>query len=216
VPANASAVFWFGTNGQLSAYSNGQLLVVDCSVVTDAWNQFDIVCDYTSHVWSLSVNGTNAIQNFGFYSNRSSFSSIIIQQSSTINAYLDDVSVSVPSVPSSPFDNWLVLHYGSTNVDVNGSASNGVNTILGAYIAGLDPTNPASIFKLSDLPPQASNSILFWSPAATGRLYSVYWSSNLLSGFGILTSNLTSGTFTDTWHGTEASGFYQIKVQVAP
>jgi hypothetical protein len=224
VPANASAVFWFGTNGQLSAYSNSQLLVVGCSVVTDAWNQFDIVCDYTSHVWSLSVNGTNAIQNFGFYSNRSSFSSIIIQQSALINAYLDDVNVS--NAVAGAFgdsdgdglpDDWETQHYGNTTA-VNGGtmASNGINTVLEAYIAGLQPADSASVFKVLDQKLQPAGRVVTWT-ATNGRLYSVYFTTNLLTpDLWPLIYETTSGAFTDTTYGAADKGFYRVKVRLAP
>jgi hypothetical protein len=198
------------------ACSNSTLVEVPFNLQTSVWTRFDVSCDYTAKVWSLSLNTTNVIQNFGFYSNRATFSEFRLANESA-SAFLDDVSISVPVAQNSPFDAWLIQYYGTTNVNPDTTlASNGVNTIRGAYIAGLDPMNPTNVFELSGLRAQASNSILSWSPAVTGRLYSVYWSSNLLSGFGILTSNLTSGAFTDTVHGADASGFYQIKVQVAP
>ena len=76
------------------------------------------------------------------------------------------------------------------------------------YIAGLDPTNAASRFELSGL-----ENILEWN-ATAGRIYTVYWSSNLLSGFQALESNIayTAVPFTDTNHPGDESGFYKIEV----
>jgi hypothetical protein len=116
---------------------------------------------------------------------------------------------------SSPLDDWLVLHYGSTNVNVSATASNGVNTIKECYIAGLNPTNPASVLLISDLRFPTSANVFRWN-AASGRVYTVYWTSNLLNGFGsVLQSNYTGGVFTDTLHGADNQGFYQIKVRLA-
>jgi len=54
-------------------------------------------------------------------------------------------------------------------------------------------------------------------PAVSGRVYSVYWSSNLISGvWSQLVDNIGNGIYTDTVHQAEKEGFYRIKVQVAP
>jgi hypothetical protein len=59
--------------------------------------------------------------------------------------------------------------------------------------------------------------VLQWL-GATGRLYSVYWSSNLLegaSGFRLLQADIPwdSAVYTDTVHRAEQKGFYRIDVQ---
>ena len=52
----------------------------------------------------------------------------------------------------------------------------------------------------------------------SGRVYSIYWTSNLLSGFGAtpLTNNLpwTPAIYTDTTHTAEEKGFYKIEVEL--
>ncbi len=107
-------------------------------------------------------------------------------------------------------DWWEQLYFGgATNASPMTTVSNGVNTVLDAYIAGLNPTNPASYFELSDL----RGNILEWT-TATGRVYTVYWSSNLIHGFQPLETNLTGGSYTDTHHSTDAQGFYKIEVQL--
>ena len=52
----------------------------------------------------------------------------------------------------------------------------------------------------------------------SGRVYSIYWSTNLLDGFETLpfVSNITSGVFTDTVHGAVDAGFYRLEVELAP
>lgn len=81
------------------------------------------------------------------------------------------------------------------------------------YIAGLNPTNTDS-FVISSLD-AAPDSVIRWD-SVSGRVYSVYWTSNLVSGFPVLpfASNLTSGVYTDLLHTAE-EGFYRIQVQVA-
>ncbi len=109
-------------------------------------------------------------------------------------------------------DTWEEKHYGgATNANPDATASNGVNTVFETYIAGLDPTNAASRFELSGL-----ENILEWN-ATAGRIYTVYWASNLLSGFQPLESNIayTAVPFTDTNHSADKQGFYKIEVELS-
>ncbi len=111
-------------------------------------------------------------------------------------------------------DWWEELYFnGATNANPNTLCSNGVNTVWQAYIAGLNPTNPASLFLTSVL--SSPPSVLSWN-AVSGRVYSVWWTSNLLSGFQSLESNIpwTGNTFTDTTYNAEDKGFYKIDVEL--
>jgi len=43
----------------------------------------------------------------------------------------------------------------------------------------------------------------------------VYWTSNLLNGFGApWQTNLVNGVYTDTTHTAEEKGFYKIEVEL--
>ncbi len=111
-------------------------------------------------------------------------------------------------------DWWEAQHYdGLTVADPADVASNGINTVGGCYIAGLNPTNVASLFWVSDFSPQPS--VLRWN-AVSGRVYSVYWTSNLLSGFQPLETNIawTAVPYTDTNHPGGEKGFYKIEVEI--
>jgi hypothetical protein len=90
-----------------------------------------------------------------------------------------------------------------------------VNSILEAYIAGLDPKNPQSRFQMSADKFPASENVLRWN-AASGRVYSVYYSTNLLNGFQPLATNIpwTAGAFTDTVHNAQSQGYYKIDVEL--
>lgn len=84
------------------------------------------------------------------------------------------------------------------------------------YIAGTLPDVGSSVFALNSLTQSVANqSVIRWS-GVTGRVYDVYWSSNLLNGFSAMQSNVpsTQCTFTDSVHGTEIQGFYKIKVRL--
>jgi len=111
---------------------------------------------------------------------------------------------------------WEQYHFGGpTNANPNATASNGVHTVKDCYIAGLDPGDAETIFQIDSLTfdPQ---SIIQWE-GVPGRIYSVYWTSNLLSGFQPLETNVpwTSGAFTDTTRTTESKGFYKLEVELS-
>lgn len=221
VPADAAAAFWFGTNGAVSAYSNSSLVQVLSSGIQPAgWNRFDIVCDYTSQVWSLDINGTNVIRNFGFYSSQSTFSEIRLI-SPDAPMYFDDLNISNQTVSAQLLTNgvpawWLAQHGLATNDAGALSDTDGDGfPAWKEWIAGTVPTNGMSQFAAAAQYGQSVGNAISWY-STTGRLYSVYWSSNLLSGFEVLASNLTSGVFTDLTHGAESQGFYQIKVRLEP
>ncbi len=107
-------------------------------------------------------------------------------------------------------DWWETQYFGgATNANPTATASNGVNTVEQTYIAGLDPTDPESRFIISTIDP------LQWN-TASGRVYNIYWTSNLLSSFQTLESNVpwTGNVFTDSTHSAEKQGFYKIDVRL--
>jgi predicted outer membrane repeat protein len=111
-------------------------------------------------------------------------------------------------------DWWEKLYYGGpTNANPAAIASNGINTTVECYIAGLNPANPAAFFSLSSLSPLPSGNVLRWN-ATPGLVYSIYWTSNLLNGFSeVLQSNYTGEAFTDLVHGAASESFYRLEVQ---
>jgi hypothetical protein len=112
-------------------------------------------------------------------------------------------------------DSWETQHFGgATNANSSALAANGINTIYETYIAGLNPTNTQSVLALSGQQ-TATQSKLQWS-AVSGRVYSVYWTTNLLNGFQPLKTNLVwpQNSWTDAVHGARADGFYKIEVHL--
>ncbi|RKX44290.1 MAG: hypothetical protein DRP64_06795, partial [Verrucomicrobia bacterium] len=109
-------------------------------------------------------------------------------------------------------NSWELLHFGNiTNAVASAPAANGLNTLLETYVAGLDPNDPNSTFTASILP----TSILQWD-AVSGRVYSVYYSTNLLESFQPLETNIpwTAGGFTDSVHGAKGQMFYKTRVEL--
>jgi len=61
---------------------------------------------------------------------------------------------------------------------MNRPVPNGINTVREAYIAGLNPTNATSRLILNSVSGNAPH----WS-AISGRVYSIWWTTNLLENF---------------------------------
>lgn len=84
------------------------------------------------------------------------------------------------------------------------------------WIAGTLPTQSTSRLSITNAWASDNNHIMRWS-TATGRVYSVNWSSNLVTTpFSALITNNTSGIYTDSVHAVDLNSFYRISVQISP
>jgi hypothetical protein len=217
IDADSTAVLFVNTNGHLVAYSNTTPVELSASV-SNGWNKIEIAADYVSKVWNLSLNGIEAASGFGFYSDQSAFNALQFTEMSTNAAYVDDVHISDTADTSDTDsdtlpDAWEESYFGGLEVSPDDPASNSAYTVQQCYIAGLDPTDPQAEFRLSTIESSFSSSVLQWQNTS-GRVYSVWWTSNLFSGFQLLESNFTGGAFTDSVHDANDKGFYKIDVRV--
>lgn len=127
------------------------------------------------------------------------------------------------------YEQWANLYFfanpsqGATNVDADGTGQNN----LFKYVADLDPTNPASVFRLAiqPVPPSVSTvgltwmSLTFW-PIAEGRTYTIEVCTNLSSGaYTPLTNgsspqiNGNQATVIDL-DATQANKFYRVRISL--
>jgi PKD repeat protein len=123
-----------------------------------------------------------------------------------------------------PFQAWQIQYFGSTNspqaqpnIDADGTGQDN----LFKYVAGLNPTDPASVFVFSvaSVPNQPAFENLVFSPVVAGRIYTPIFSTNLLTGpWTPLTSAasppVTNGsqvTITDT-NATLSQAYYEIEI----
>ncbi len=215
---NAAAVFYVNTNGHIVAYDSTSATELTGTTVSNGWNQFEIECDYSSKVWNLSLNNVPVVGNFAFYGSPASFQALELTEASRDGtSFFDSITVSNTSDDSDGDglpDSWENQYWpGDLSHGAGDPAANPDYTIMECYIAGIDPTDENAVFLISDLQPLTSG--LSWN-AASGRVYSVYWSSNLLGGFQPLGSNLswTAIPYTDSTHGAENKGFYKIEVEI--
>lgn len=77
------------------------------------------------------------------------------------------------------------------------------------YVAGLNPAT-GDAFRIA-----GSVDGMTWN-AVSGRVYNVYWSSNLLDGFTLIQSNAPGGAFLDTSHADHPAGYYKLTVGLEP
>lgn len=111
-------------------------------------------------------------------------------------------------------DDWEAQYFGGpTNASASATASNGVNTVMECYIAGLDPTDPSAALRVSILC-LPEEKVIEWN-VVSGRVYSVYWTTNLLAPFLPLETNVVPprSSCTDAVHRT--GRFYKIGVRLA-
>ncbi len=107
-------------------------------------------------------------------------------------------------------DWWELQHFGGTGVNPNAVCSNRVNTVIQAYVAGLNPTNSSARFGITN----HSRNLIQWN-AVSGRVYNVYWSTNLMNGFQTLQTNYTGGAITDSVRSAASKCFYKIDVRMS-
>ncbi len=124
------------------------------------------------------------------------------------------------------FQAWQLQYFGCTtcpqaqpSADSDGTGQ----TNFFKYVAGLNPTNPASIFVLNiaSVPHQPARMNLIFSPVVAGRTYTPQFNTGLLNaGWASLTTAaappVTNGvqvTLTDT-NAIQAQKFYQIEISL--
>jgi hypothetical protein len=107
-------------------------------------------------------------------------------------------------------NDWELLYYGGeTNANPSAICANGINTILEAYIAGLDPTDPDALFEAA----LTDGSALRWT-ATSGRVYSVWSTTNLLESFQPLETNIFWPQSSWTDGADHAERFYRVDVKL--
>ncbi len=126
-------------------------------------------------------------------------------------------------------DGWMQQYFGSPTGMVSNLSmpwqdadGTGQNNFF-KYVAGLDPTNPASVFVLNTVSvfsqPQWQN--LFFSPVAGGRTYTPQFSTDLVNGvwmplttyMGPVTNNVNQVTITNT-NPIPPQEFYRLSISM--
>ena len=124
-----------------------------------------------------------------------------------------------------PFQAWQIQYFGSTTnqnaaagADADGTGQNN----LFKYVAGLDPTNPSSVFLLTIFTDtnQPADQDLQFLPVVGGRTYTPLFTTDLVDGvwsplttYTILTTNNNQTTISDT-NALPPQEFYRIQISL--
>ena len=192
-----------------SAGANGSVTPGTTNVVSGNNADFTVTADLYYRIASLTTNGTAVTgMTFDNSSTVTNFTWSNVQSTGTVAATFTAQLATDPA--GTPYA-WLA-GYGLTNYDADAVADqdgDGLKTWQ-EYIAGTDPTNAASCLKVA----QTNRNTVTWS-AVPDRVYSVYWSTNLVHGFTNLASGIQypQGSYTNTTPDAKVN-HYQVKVQL--
>jgi PKD repeat protein len=142
----------------------------------------------------------------------------------TVTGPLGGNSAAQTIVVLTPFQAWQLQYFGCTScpqaqptADADGTGQNN----LFKYIAGLNPTNPASVFvfNIATVPNKPAEKNLIFSPSVAGRTYTPLFSTSLLNGSWAplttaATPPVTNGsqvTITDT-NAILPHGYYEMEI----
>ena len=113
-------------------------------------------------------------------------------------------------------DEWEITYFGSTEAGqphLDGDGDGHGN--LDEFLAGTQPNEPNSLFQITEITQtEAGNGFTVSWVAAPGRSYTVHWTNDLRQAFVPIASGLTTGSYTDTSHHTDPSGFYMIQADL--
>ena len=214
--SDAAAVFWLATNGQVMVYNNESAVALPGVVAAGTWASFVVDLDYDAQTWALTLNGTNLASALAFHTARTAFQGLEIRQPSTNWAYLDEINIGQhPDMDGDGLpDTWEETYFAAREGQGAGQlAANGVDTLKHVYVAGLNPTDPAARFAVAGFVRTDTARVLNWQ-AVSGRLYSIYFTTNLCEPAWPLLSEIRGGSLTDTVHGAVENGRYRIGVRI--
>lgn len=193
---------------------------------------------WSSNLWTMSgqkqisseAAWSNGVVNLSTYGNQTNVT--IRFRGTTGNGPLSDMAIDDVKI----FNNAL-SSYGSGDIDQDGVLDSWEEEYLGAVlncdpnadvdgdgqnnqqesIAGMNPTNAASCFAITNTVKTGSGYIIRW-PSVSGRVYNVQWAAALTNEFQSLGSNLVypQGSYTDTVHSADGKGFYNVDVRLNP
>jgi hypothetical protein len=204
------------------------------SIGASAFNQCGMLTNViigagVTNIGNSAFQFCSGLSGIYFYGNAPSFGSDVFLNDNTATVYHLAGATDWPTVPDAwagrptalwepdsngngiP-DSWEQQYFGgSTNANPNAVCSNGINTVRECYIAGLNPNDRQSMLRASS--PSNNGKVFGWN-SVSGRVYSVYWTTNLLNGFQCLESNIpwTRGNFTNS--AAVPCGYYKIDVRL--
>ncbi|VGO12224.1 hypothetical protein PDESU_00775 [Pontiella desulfatans] len=199
-------VFDVGTSGVNwnETFDNGTVIDRNrsASVTTNGVAALHLTDEFQTYTMSVAGTGSNL--------------TVWIVMDNTVGGFggfgLDNVTLNGTVIALDGFEAWMSGYsLSGTNATESANPDGDRYTNYEEYIAGLNP-EVADAFLISGL---TDGERLEWD-AASGRVYNVYWSSNLVDGFSLIHSNAPGGAFIDAGRTANPAGFYRISVELAP
>jgi hypothetical protein len=191
-----------------SAGANGTVSPASTNVPSGGSVNFVITASNYCRIASLTTNGTPVGMSFDNNSTTTNFIWSNVQADGALVAtFTNQVTADPAGTPYS----WLA-QYGLTNFDADAQTDIDLDGLLTwqEYIAGTVPTNSASCFRAAEGP----RNVLGWN-SVSGRVYNVYWTTNLMSGFQLLETNILypQSNCTNATPDPRVN-YYQVKVRL--
>ena len=112
---------------------------------------------------------------------------------------------------------WWLAQNGFPASDA-GAQQTGANGMAAweSFVAGVAPQVSTTTFEVARFNLKGVGQVLSW-PAVTGRTYTLLWAPVVSGPYTTTVADtLAIGSCTDTVHGAEAKGFYQLRVRLTP
>jgi hypothetical protein len=196
-----------------NAGANGTVSPTNVIVLAGNSTNFVITASNYYRIATLKTNGANvAGVTFDNSSTSYSYTWTNVHASGVLAATFTAQITTNPAASGANVPYSWLAEYGLTNYEADAVLdldSDGLLTWQ-EYIAGTDPIDKGSCLTAS----QATRNKVTWIPV-TGRVYSVYWSTNLTKGFVNLANNIVypQGSYTNATPDSRVN-HYQIKVRM--
>ena len=197
-----------------AAGANGMISPTSTNVTPGSNAIFTVTASNYYRISTLKTNDADvAVVAFDNTSTSFNYTWTNVQAAGTVTVAFVAQVVTNSAAATVPYS-WMA-GYGLTNYETDAvldQDSDGL-TAWQEYIAGTVPNSATSCLKVT----QAVRNTISWSPVS-GRVYSVYWSTNLVNSFQSVATNIVwpQGSYTDTVHGAQSRSFYRVKVQLTP
>jgi len=154
------------------------------------------------------------VQWTGDYSGADNPATIVLTTNKAIHAVFGEIVTANHATP-----HWWLASHGYTNDFENAEVVIGTNGVplWQSYVAGLDPNDPNSQFRLTlNRGADGTSCVLNWN-SVTGRVYTVWSSTNLAQAFAPLTGAIdlpgTIQSFTNVVGAGSPPVFYRMEVR---
>jgi T5SS/PEP-CTERM-associated repeat protein len=111
-------------------------------------------------------------------------------------------------------DAWEVQYF-KGDADPEDDPDHDGQSNLTEFIAGMDPTDPNSLFKVTETASSPDGFVIRWQ-SVSNRTYGIYWTGVLTNSLQPLQTGIDypQNSYTDVLHQAESAGFYKIEVQL--